>query len=985
MANKKQETCSLYDIDKNEKFCDVFSNMTTPMILLDGQFNIKNMNKSVREIIRGQKICESKCKGTNCKEEIISWIYDEIVIFPESLKEIEFKKEIVTPRGKRHFIFNVRKMLQGNDDGYIITIDDHTEKDIAQDFMDHSFQIAKTISKISQRFVGVYDMDKEICQSLKDIGKNTAADRVHIFQFSDDMKIMNNTHEWCGEDITPQIENLQGVQTNGFPWWMSKIEEGKFIHIEDIDKMPLEAKVEKDLLKNQQIKSLLALPLRIKEKVIGFLDIDYVHDKRLGNYDLLLLNLVIEVFNNVFERQAMENKLKKSEQLFRELLNSANDFIFFHRISEDKASRKFTMVNENVCKFLGFTREELLLLGPQDIVSLEYKDSIEKILSVISKDGKHKFEVALCSKSGEEIPVEINAHVYLNSGEKTVMSIARDIRERKQAEEVLRRSEMKYRKLVEASPDAILIHERRIITFANRQAIKLFKAKDINDLIGKDISILMSSKCKETTLNRIGHMIKTNVNIVEEELITLDGEVIIAEVSATNLEQLPSSIIQTVIRDITTRKNAEQEIHLLYQAVEQSSSAIVVTDPDGKIKYVNSKFQKLTGYTLNEIISENPRILKSGKQPMEIYSGMWESIISGKEWHGEFWNKKKNGELYWVLVSISPVRNKDGYIVNYLAIQEDITERKNMEEELKRVNSEFREMIDKLEITQMHLIQKEKMAGIGQLAAGIAHEINNPLGFTMSNLNILGKHWEKYKEIMASYKILKGICMDGLFDNLKTQVEYIDHLEKKYKVKRMNDDIGELLKESNEGLERISKIVKGLRIFSRIDQQNELEEFDLNHAIENALLVATNEIKFCAAVEKNLGEISSLYGSPGQISQVLLNLILNACYAIKSNSPIKDGVITINTYKKNNNVYCEVKDNGVGIPKDIINQIFNPFFTTKPVGEGTGLGLSISYDIVKNKHHGDIQVESIKSVGTKFTLEFPCTLGVKSASYHNFE
>lgn len=169
-------------------------------------------------------------------------------------------------------------------------------------------------------------------------------------------------------------------------------------------------------------------------------------------------------------------------------------------------------------------------------------------------------------------------------------------------------------------------------------------------------------------------------------------------------------------------------------------------------------------------------------------------------------------------------------------------------------------------------------------------------------------------------------------------------------------------------------VVKGkeLQVFSRTDQEDEYQKFDLNSVIEHTLSIAANELKYCAQVERNLEELPLLYGVPSQITQVLLNIILNAGYAIKMSQ--KYGTITINTRHQDNQIICEIIDNGIGIPKSKINQIFNPFFTTKPVGEGTGLGLSISYDIVKNKHKGSIEVESTEGEGTKFTLKFPCVI-----------
>jgi signal transduction histidine kinase len=389
-------------------------------------------------------------------------------------------------------------------------------------------------------------------------------------------------------------------------------------------------------------------------------------------------------------------------------------------------------------------------------------------------------------------------------------------------------------------------------------------------------------------------------------------------------------------------------------------------------RFFNIKEDQIVSRTANELVNQTG---KNGFSGLEIYNRI------------EFSKQCKDQEIYceemnrWFLIKQMNFNNE--YLAMLfiditarkevdIAVREDITKRKTMEKELEDKNSELSELTHKLESTQAHIIQQEKMAGIGQLAAGVAHEINNPLGFIISNCNTLKKYVDRYIKLNIAVKRLKESVKNGSVRDLKMKMEYIDQLEKKYKVNFMNEDIIELLHESIEGLERINKIVKGLRMFSRADQDDEYERFDLNFIIENTLLVAANEIKYHTKIERNLGNIPSIYGIPSQINQVLLNIILNASYAIKMSRKDRKGIIIINTYQKDNFVICEVIDNGTGIPKRIINQIFNPFFTTKPVGEGTGLGLSISYDIIKNKHNGDIEIESIEGIGTKFVLRFPC-------------
>lgn len=203
------------------------------------------------------------------------------------------------------------------------------------------------------------------------------------------------------------------------------------------------------------------------------------------------------------------------------------------------------------------------------------------------------------------------------------------------------------------------------------------------------------------------------------------------------------------------------------------------------------------------------------------------------------------------------------------------------------------------------------------------------------------------------------------------KVNQVVRFEKDQEIDYILDDLPDLFRDTNEGLYRMSKIVKGIRLFSRADQQQAFEAYDLNELIKNTLLVAHNEIKYYANVEESLGEIPAIEAIGGEINQVLLNLIVNAVQAIKEKDSEKMGIIRISTWYNTGFVYCAIEDSGIGVAAENMNRIFNPFFTTKPVGQGTGIGLSISYDIIVNRHHGEITVESHPGEGAKFTIKLP--------------
>ena len=293
--------------------------------------------------------------------------------------------------------------------------------------------------------------------------------------------------------------------------------------------------------------------------------------------------------------------------------------------------------------------------------------------------------------------------------------------------------------------------------------------------------------------------------------------------------------------------------------------------------------------------------------------------------------------------------------------------------ELKRKNFELESAYSELQNAQSQVIHQEKMASIGQLAAGVAHEINNPLGFTISNFETLKKYMTRFVEVLSAYRAFRNEALTLKETALQQKVEEIVILERRNKVEYILNDIDTLFCETQDGLTRVGDIVKALRMFSRIDTQGIRDEYDLNEGVRNSLIIARNEIKYIAEIREDLADIPAVSAIGGQINQVLLNLILNAAYAIKEKGLQELGLITVRTYSEAGWVCCSVQDNGKGIPLEIQKDIFNPFFTTKPVGQGTGLGLSISYDIIVNKHQGKIFFNSIVGEGTTFFIQLPAT------------
>ncbi len=293
-------------------------------------------------------------------------------------------------------------------------------------------------------------------------------------------------------------------------------------------------------------------------------------------------------------------------------------------------------------------------------------------------------------------------------------------------------------------------------------------------------------------------------------------------------------------------------------------------------------------------------------------------------------------------------------------LEEDIRRREAVEAELLRRNAELTELNHKLSMAQEQLVQSEKLASIGQLAAGVAHEINNPIGYIFSNFNTLETYIESLLQIMASYEAAQQhIAAPDIADRLHGMREQLE-------IDFLKEDIPVLMSESKEGIVRVRKIVQDLKDFSRVDGYHEWQLADLHQGIDSTLNIVSNEIKYKADVIREYGDIPDIECLPTQINQVVMNMLVNAAHAI---GPAR-GTITIRTAVEGDSVLLDIADNGSGIPKEIQSRIFDPFFTTKPVGKGTGLGLSLSYGIVQ-KHHGHIELESEPGKGSRFRIRLP--------------
>ncbi|HYE10621.1 MAG TPA: response regulator [Patescibacteria group bacterium] len=298
---------------------------------------------------------------------------------------------------------------------------------------------------------------------------------------------------------------------------------------------------------------------------------------------------------------------------------------------------------------------------------------------------------------------------------------------------------------------------------------------------------------------------------------------------------------------------------------------------------------------------------------------------------------------------------------------------KELLQSLETKNSHLTLLTKELKEMQFHLVNKEKFAAIGELAAGIAHEINNPMGYVSSNLETFRSYTNKLNFIFEKYRELaKHIeAQDKTSSELIMMFKDISALEKSMKVDFIISDIDNLIEDSLDGIGRVSKIVQSIRRFAKTGFEEELVFNNLNEIIEEAMLVLKHEAAGTADIAEEFGKLPDMMCNRSEIGQVIINMIINAIESIKRQNRRDNGKITIKTYFDADNIDIEISDDGAGIETDNLYSIFNPFFTTKDIGQGIGLGLSIAHDIIVNKYKGQILVTSEKDMKTTFIIKLP--------------
>lgn len=432
-----------------------------------------------------------------------------------------------------------------------------------------------------------------------------------------------------------------------------------------------------------------------------------------------------------------------------------------------------------------------------------------------------------------------------------------------------------------------------------------------------------------------------------------------------NEHGLPNYVIG-IHQDITQYRKNE----LNYERVLNFIPESILVLKNNEIMYINENGRDLLGISSKDKYLPTKILDALGPGDKNAFiSGINDVMNNNKLKVHHDLKVKRNGEIIFLETFTKHIKFMGEDCI--LMILRDISYRKYIEEELNNKNQQLTFTLNNLRDTQNQLIRQEKLAGLGQLAAGIAHEINNPLGYIISNFETLKTYVNSFDKFLSQIEIMLNLLIVKDKENEEKWQKQYDSVRKEYNIDFMKGDIGDLFNDVDEGFTRVSSIVRSLKLFSRADNFEDYTEYDLNDGVNSTIVIAKNEVKYFAEIEADLSDIPIVLALGNQVNQVILNIILNAVQAIKYKKMDKLGLIKIKTFEDDAYVYLIIEDNGCGMDVKTKEHIFDPFFTTKPVGVGTGLGLSIAHTIIVEKHHGNINVESELGKGTKFTISLP--------------
>lgn len=636
------------------------------------------------------------------------------------------------------------------------------------------------------------------------------------------------------------------------------------------------------------------------------------------------------------QQKLVQTALADSEERLRAILETAVEGI----ITIDERGLVESM-NRAAERSFGYKAEEVIGKNVHILMPSPYHEEHDGYLENYRRTGQAKIigidrEVVARRKDGTTFPIDLSVSEVRLAGRRLFTGFIRDITERKEAEKEL----LHYAAIVESSEDAIVGKTLEgCITSWNKGATTIF-GYTREDVFGKHISILIPPDRADeeaAIIDKIRH--GESVEHYETVRRRKDGKLIDISVTISPIREAGGRIIgaSKVARDVTVRRQAEEQLKLLSEALESAANGIAITDGRGRMLWVNPAFARLTGYDRTEAVGLNPRILKSGKHPAEFYQQLWETILRGEPWHGEMVNRRKDGSLYPEEMTITPVRAGGGDITHFVAVKQDITGRKHAEEKLAALAQTLAEKNKELET----------------IVYVASHDLRSPL------VNIQGFSKELAQACGRLRTLLQGEGQNAGPAELSAL---------------LSEEIPEAIKYVQAGVAKIDSLLAGFLRYSRLGRAAlRIEPLNMSAMMAGIAQAMEFQIKQAGATLQ-IGSLPDCLGDATQVNQVFSNLLDNA---VKYLDPTRAGLISVAGRIEDNHPVYTVRDNGIGIPREHQDKIFEIFHRLNPSqGAGEGLGLTIAQRILE-RHNGKIGVESEPGKGTSFFVSLPAPAQAK--------